>query len=1011
MGQAKLTNEDIVQIVDNKIFASNAHPAIDVLVGDSYATVLNKLMGFILTPAEWQSIQSTLTSASATNPIVVKDDLPTYYPIQDQGTFKDAVENYGDLPTPSTPYPPGPPTLNDLRPVLNDNTIYRWDGLTWVIFLRTGTMDHTVLSDKNSEAGFQHFTFDEKTVLLNSAHDHLNKLVLDAIYGSGSGLILSDAERLLIPTALEKEALEGSYGVLLTTGYAQSGTGAQIVLDPLFSEASPTYFNSKKVWIIEGTGVSQQKSVPVLGNNWDNLTKVLTLSSGWTTNLDTSSKYSITGINTRYVTEQDHRLNTLTSPFITFGFPLSGANFEGTDVLTLQAAMDSLEPDVTGTAQGGTGSQIILSASLDVSDPTFYNDLKVEIINGTGEGQVGIVPFSGNNWDNLTKILTLVADWVTPLDNTSVYAISNVKALAILPQNYPLNASVNQGLVWDLSSSGLRLDGFEMGNAILTFNTMKALWLKGSGLGACQIKGIDFVFGGFNVEGIVVDGRDRTVIENCIFHIIVGQSVTINADNCIIRNCTFYSSVGLLILGENTLVENCIFLNSRLEITGNKTKVKACVINTGSLLINTGVEDTLLFNNRITGTVTDNGVNTRWLEGIPQDHAQPFIGQIRTLGTQNSYADFRSNDQAAFLSALANPYTKEIIVLEGTYTFTATVTIPQGKRVKGLNSGVNIVGSVMPFILSDYSTIENINFTITSADGIDVTNTYRASVKNCSFNIVSALFYAITGPAISDLKIIKNVFSGINGINLPNAFASRIESNVFSLTGTALLTDPLTENLHFIDNMVEAGTFLLYGLNHLVKGNSFLSSTPSKIYSTVSIWTGNYPGEANNYDGVDTLKLSLDGLMPLDISGAHIGTLVGMSTISFTQSINAEARIPPKKLTSKIDRSKGFSVNLFWTSTVFSGDVLWEVKITFLDSLLQEIGTGAVGTILSSRSKLTVRGEEFCTVAFTSADYGFIAGVDPTSVAVVVRRLGMDALDTLPGTANLTESEIILYRD
>ena len=1015
MGQAKLTNEDIVQIVDNKIIALSDHLTIDVAAGDDYNTVLTKLMDYVLTPAQWQSLQGTLTAPSATNPVVVKDDLPTYYPIEDQGEFKDAVENYGDLPGPLTPDPPGPPSLNDLRPVLSENTIYRWDGFTWVIFLRTGTMDHTVLSNKNTEADYQHFTYDEKTALLNAVHSHLNKLILDGIQGSGSGLILSDPERLLIPTALEKEALRGSYGVLEITGYAQSGTGAQIVLDPLFSEASQTYFNGKKVWITEGAGVSQLKTVPVLGNNWNNLTKILTLTSAWTTPLDITSKYSISGDSTRYVTEQDFRLNTLTSPFITFGYPLSGANFEGTDILTLQAALDSLMPDITGTAQGGTGSQITLSASLDVSDPTFYNDQKIEIIGGTGEGQVGIVPFSGNNWDNLTKILTLVADWETPLDNTSVYAIANVKSLAILPQDYPLNASVNQGLVWDKSSSGLRLDGFEIGNATLTFNTLKALWLKGSGTGACYIKGIDFVFGGFNVEGIVVDTRDRTIIENCIFHIITGKSVTLNADHCIIRNCTFYNSVGLLINGNNTIVENCIFSNSRLEISGNKTSVRGCVITvTGSLKINTGAEDALIFNNRITGAVTDAGVNTRWIEGIPQDYGQPFIGQIRTLGTQNSFADFRSNDQAAFTNALANPYTKEIIVLEGTYTFTATVTVPQGKRLKGLNSGVNIVGSVKPFILSNYSSIENINFTITNADGIDVSGTEKASVKNCFFNMVSALYYAILGTNVLDLKISQNTFSGLNGIWLINAFSSRIESNVFSLTGNSLLTDPLTENLHFVDNIVEAGTLLLYGINHLVKGNDFLSSTPSKINSTGCIWRGNYPELANNLDGIDTVTYTLDGLTPLEYSGAFIGSLIGFGTISFTQGVNGEARIPPKRLTSKIDRAKGFSVNIYWTTTIlgpFSGNVLWEVRVTFLDSLLQEIGTGAVGTILSSRSKLTVRGEEFCTVAFTSADYGFILGVDPTSVSVVIRRLGMDASDTLKGTANLTEAEIILPRD
>jgi len=267
----KIRTPDVVEISDVKVLTSQAHPQISVIAGETYDSVLTKVAAQILSAAQKAAFDNTLTVPSASNPVVLKNDIDTYVPAADLGEVKDSVATFALLPLPfsligdttlasdhltSLSYttllrigqtvsgagiPVGAkvqeivsttelildldatataadititfsPTVGDLRGVIADNIIYRWTGLFWDPFITTGTLDHTELVNKDGEAAFVHLTSAEKTSLLALSHVHANDAVLDAITSAGSGAIITVAERAQLPTQDQKDALIGTSG-------------------------------------------------------------------------------------------------------------------------------------------------------------------------------------------------------------------------------------------------------------------------------------------------------------------------------------------------------------------------------------------------------------------------------------------------------------------------------------------------------------------------------------------------------------------------------------------------------------------------------------------------------------------------------------------------------------------------------------------------------------------------------------------------------------------------------
>lgn len=79
------------------------------------------------------------------------------------------------------------------------------------------------------------------------------------------------------------------------------------------------------------------------------------------------------------------------------------------------------EPCVeSGVAQAGTASTLTLRSGASSVDD-FYNGLQVEIVRGTGLGQVRAI----SNYVGSSKLATLDRDWSTTPDTTSVYKITS----------------------------------------------------------------------------------------------------------------------------------------------------------------------------------------------------------------------------------------------------------------------------------------------------------------------------------------------------------------------------------------------------------------------------------------------------------------------------------------------------------------------------------------------------------------------------------------------------------
>jgi hypothetical protein len=875
MAQQIIRTEDVVECLDGKLHASQDYPNIGVVTGEEYPSVLSKIEAQICSTGEKAAITGTLTYPDSLNPVTLVQDIPTYYPHSDLGDMRDSVDSIVDLPLTGN-------TLNDMRPVISINSIYRWDGSAWVPFIKTGTIYHTQLLNLDGDLNYQHIMLSTLSSLTAQTHAHANKIILDAISSLGSGIIISNAERALLPTIDQKDALSGS--------------------------ASP---------------------IPPSATNC-------------------------------YVTSIDPRLNTVKNPYISFGLPGTGTTYTGSDIVDLQAALDAL-------ATGG--------------------------------------------------------------------AVDFINALEILPAIYPLNGGVNyEGLVW-ADPKPILIEAMASRESIFQLSPQPSgsiAFLISSGVGQVTVRGITFELGSSNLIGALIQ-RDNTVFEDCTFTtsafpIPAGNvAIQVTGNHCNIRRCIFKGNLaqGINIVGDNCLVESCRFdlaVNTYPAITvlGSHCQVTSCAISQGSIVVGALAQDTIFDKNRMTSltSFTDVGVNTRWLGGVAADYQQAYIGRTRTVGPVNSSADFRSSSETAFIAALYDPYTNEVEILEGTYTFLNPVNVPSGSTLKAVRKGtlIAINGSVTCFNLNSNTKLQGFSLVVSGASGITATGT-DIEIKNCVLTMNGPdviTNYAINASNVNDFRVTNCQIAGTRGVNLVNAARAKITHNVFSNTVYSVVSDVATSNLYYADNIEEGSVCALSGSQAIVRGNHFLGTLPSKLGTSNSLWIGNYPTTANNTNGIDTISISMGALLAaINTSGAYLSSFLGTASFAFTETGTPTIVTNPIKIGARLARSLGYTVTLNWTSDVYSGDVNWEVTTVFRDcsGLTSDLGTPTTYTVVSSRTHSTVHQEDSVTATFTSLDYGYIAGVNPTHVSVMIRRLGETSLDTLPGIAYLTEAFITLARD
>jgi phage tail sheath protein FI len=158
---------------------------------------------------------------------------------------------------------------------------------------------------------------------------------------------------------------------------AQGGANSTITLASIASVSNSAYVGMQ-IEIIEGLGNGQIRTITA----YDGTSKEATVNENWNKNPDNTSKYSLS-------------------------WPIS---------LLRDGTESSFN---TGTAQNGaTNNTIVLAAVASTADDK-YKDKKIEIIRGTGKGEIRMI----TDYVGATKIATIDQNWTINPDNTSVYNI------------------------------------------------------------------------------------------------------------------------------------------------------------------------------------------------------------------------------------------------------------------------------------------------------------------------------------------------------------------------------------------------------------------------------------------------------------------------------------------------------------------------------------------------------------------------------------------------------------
>jgi len=945
----KIRTEDVVEILDNKILTTRAHTALGVIARENYDSVLGKIAGQVLSPAEKEAFDNTLSAPSASNPVVLKEDLQTYIPLADLGDVKDTVATFSALPLSGN-------TTGDLRAVIADNIIYRWNGTGWDIFIHTGTLDHTELTNQNGDPNFQHLTLAEKTTLLTQTHTHSNLPILEQILSSGSGQIITAAERNRLPSVGEKEALAGTSGVPSTTN--------------------------------------------------------------------------------RYVTNQDPRLSTTRNPYVTIGPPGSLASFSGVDFRPFEDALVAID---IGSANSVKAIEV-LPGTYTVGGVVLKWDVQNSAL--LFEAFVpGTVVLSFQTFTAGVQALLPGTGPVTIRGFT--FELNDLGTSGILSQraNTLIEDCVfKPGPTTSVDQIGVILEG---ANSVVRRCRFENELEKGVEIRAANCRVEDCIFNLSNPQkfGVyVAAGGNNAIIDHNMF--LRGRIKILDSTVLFTQVSNNYYNIASTALnptisvGTPAVASIVNFLTNldlvTLDSTGNlptglvkgrryyvrnrtPTQFNLSLLPSGPLAATTGAGSGV-HTVQVVEFVKDDGSSSRILENQPEDYNQPFIGKTRTIGPEGTYADYRGSSQVPFWKAVDDPTVKEIEILPGVYTFTESVTLPAGFKVRGVtqNSSTDVVSIIgpsglPPFILSTDTTVENITFQNTAAAALQATSATNIRIDRCTFNSISD--FAVKLTSCTDYQLRFCSFQGVSGLSTTTSTRGKILNNKFNCTTANLTMVGVCQNDHIKDNyFLSTVAPALVGQRLIVEGNHFLGNLPTKINTTLSVWQSNYPApQANNVEGVDTIELSLDGFLEPLSGPVAKSSIVSCGSVSFGDSLTGSAVTLPIKLPARLNTVLGFTVQLYWSSTVLSNSVMWEVTPVFRDAVAGTLGSSSSQQQLSARSAVSANAETSQSFTFTTLAYGGTA--TPTHVSFIVSRIGAHPSDNLAGVAHLLDVKIVLPRD
>lgn len=953
----KIRTEDVIELLDGKILTTRAHSSLAVVMRENYDTVLGNIATQVLSPAQKEAFDNTLTSPSASNPVVLKDDLQTYVPAADLGNIKDSVPTFGDLPLVGN-------DVGDLRGVIADGVIYRWDGSAWNEFIRTGTLDHTDLTNHNGDTNYQHLTLAEYTSLTSNTHTHSNKLILDQIVSAGSGQIITAAERLRLPSASEKAALAGTSGVPSNTN--------------------------------------------------------------------------------RYVTNQDPRLNTTRNPYVTVGPPGSLASFTGVDFKPFEDAMVAID---IGSAQAvkaietlpGTFSigavilkwdtqtsallmEAFVPGTVTLSFQQFQAGIQA-LLPGTGaltvRGFVFELNAAGTSGILSERPNTLIEDCIfKPGPSVSINQIG-----VILKGD---NSIVRRCSFLNQLETGIEIhaDNCRVEECVfnLTDPNNRAVDIKATA--SNSVVDHNYILSG-RID--VRTGADYSQITNNFWNknsttvspvLITGNPLVVSTANTFESDDTVYfETVGSLppeiIPGKRYYVRSPNLIQFNISETAGGTLLQTATPAVGVFTVTRAflVKDSA-------------GSTTRFLGNLPQEINQPYVSKLKTIGPSGSLADYRGDTDEVFSAALSDVFAAdttnfEFEILPGNYTFARTLEIPDGVKIRGVtqNSSVDMVSIVssvdLPvFNLASNTTLENLTLASSNNKIVTASNATNVKIERCKFDLIAVLAASDYGLLLTgsiDCFVRHCEFVGQRGLHLDGSQRAHIISNKFDTALVPFLQDNSCEEDHIKDNFfIQTVSPEFEGDRHIIEGNHFLGNLPTKLNTSDSVWQSNYPSpEANNLEGIDFVDIYMDAYIDPYFGAASRSEFYGIGTISFPDSVDTGAITLPIKIPARVNTLTGFTVQMFWTSALSSGDVMWEMTVTFRDETSGLVGAASVPQqFLDTRVGATPQDED--SVIWSFPTYGI---VNPTHVTVEIKRVGTHPSDNMLTDAHVTDVKITIPRD
>ena len=1044
----KLRTEDVVEVLDSKILTLSGHPALGVLTRENYDSVLTKISAQVLSPAEKEAISNTLTVPSATNPVVLKDDLDTYVPAADLGNVRDSVNTLADLPV-------APINLyGDLRGVIQDGIIYRWSGTTFTFLPAAVSLESDIIPSIITY--ISHGLINGQAITFESTGTTPTPLAMNTLYyvrdvtpntfklsttGGGSAIAISTRG-----TGTHRVLTQGTWTPFIQTGTLDHTQMVNQNGSPLYQHLTQV----EKDQLLLDTHAHSNKSV---------LDAILNAGSGQIITINersriptTDQKAALTGtsgtpsIANPYVTNNDPRLNTVRNPYVTIGPPGTLASFQGIDFRPFSDALLAIDVGTASAVKaievlpgfytlGGVylqwssqGSAIVIEAwtpgSATLSFQTFQAGIQALDFPFTGKGPL------------------IIRGFTFELNDTATVGVLSQRANTLIEnctfRPGPTTAPNQGGIVLQGDSSIIRLCRFEG-------SLSKAVEIKANG---CRIE--ECTFNLANPLSVAVSLPQEFFFSTSNVDLVTGKITKLSHGVSTGHPITFSTTGALpngLIVGKTYYAVNAT--TNTLQVaatlggaaiiptdTGSGTHycmrashvlIDHCNFLSGKLSIAAGVAYTGVYNNYFgSAAIDDNGVSTRYLENMPEEINQPYCGGTRTVGHEGTYADYRGSTHTPIVAALADPRCTEVLLLEGDYAIGTTITVPAGKSIRGVTTnGITLTtaSGITPLSLASNTSLKALNVSGSGKPLIIFTSNSASNVviDECHLNLIAQIGiddYEIHATFPTDFTVSRCVFSGQRGLRLETSIRSFVKDNVFANTLTALSTEYTCSNDHINGNVFLTATPVdIKGARPIITSNHFLSTTvPTKTNTTNAVWSGNYPHPtANNDDGSDWIVVSLDRHIEPVSDGCFRQELDGFGVLSFPETETTAAGTLPLALSAVLDQTsvpyRPYYIDLWWTAPdgMTTGGVKWRVTVTFRDKVGRKIGTSVTKTDVSPRTGLTPQNEDHMQFM---VDSGFGLGTAaPTHVAVIVERVGGDILDTMHSNAYLTEVQLTLPRD